>query len=75
MTMLRALLLCIALLVSFPAVAGTPGHHQFNDEAVLDTSQVVDTRGVYGELVCWPGDEVPADCEVDDHPATPSTAR
>ena len=44
----------------------------FNDAAVLDTSQVIDTRAVYGELICRAGDAVPADCEIDDHPATES---
>lgn len=66
--MLRALLISAALLVGLPAVPGAPGHHQFNDAAVLDASQVVDGRGLYGELVCRPGDTVPSACEIDYHP-------
>lgn len=69
---IRTLLLTIALLIGLPAVAAAPGHHMFNDAAVLDASQVIDTRAVYGELICRVGDVVPADCEVDDHPATES---
>lgn len=67
--MLRALLLAAALLVSVPAVANTPGHHTFDDDAVLDASQVVDMRAVWGELICRVGDVVPWGCEIDTHPA------
>jgi hypothetical protein len=70
--MIRALLISVALLVGLPAAAGAPGHHEFNDTAVLDASQVVDGRGLYGELVCQPGDNVPDDCEIDYHPADES---
>lgn len=66
---LGALLLAIALLVGLPTVAGTPGHHTFDDDAVLDASQVVDMRGVWGELICHVGDEVPRGCEIDEHQA------
>jgi hypothetical protein len=69
---IRTLLLTIALLLAVPAVAGAPGHHTFNDTAVLDTTQVVDTRDLYGELVCRVGDVVPDDCEIDLHPADES---
>jgi hypothetical protein len=71
-SVIRTLLLTVALLLTVPAVAGAPGHHQFNDTAALDATQVIDTRDVYGELICRPGDTVPADCEIDDHPADES---
>lgn len=70
--MLRALLLCTLLLLGLPAVAGAPGHHTFNDAAVLDASQVIDGRDLYGELVCRPGDMVPGGCEIDYHPTSES---
>lgn len=70
--MLRALLLSIALLVGLPAVAGAPGRPEFDRSAALDTSQVVDGRGLYGELICRPGDTVPDECEIDYHPADES---
>ncbi|GAB3156348.1 hypothetical protein GCM10027258_62630 [Amycolatopsis stemonae] len=69
--MLRALLLllvALVLLVGLPA--STPVRHAFADSAPLDTSQVIDMRDLYGELICRPGDAVPADCEIDYHPTT-----
>jgi hypothetical protein len=71
-SVIRTLLLTVALLLTVPAVAGAPGHHEFNDTAVLDATQVIDTRDLYGELICRPGDTVPDDCEIDDHPADES---
>ncbi|MGW4525169.1 hypothetical protein [Amycolatopsis sp. NPDC004378] len=67
--MLRALLLSAVLLLGAPTVADTPGHHEFADDAPLDASQVVDGRDLYGELICRPGDTVPASCEIDYHPS------
>lgn len=73
MTRLRvAGVVASAFLVLITTPVTVVAHFGFNPDALLDTSQVIDTRDVWGEVICPRGatpDNDPQElCTVDSHP-------